>query len=131
MNLDATYVIYFMLLSGSVIFGFQTLLLGLGGRLFLLYRSDPRRTFKLASSLGLAIACLSILTAISFNLQPLYMCASVLAYMLPLSWVVSRCKMRLIKPAPPPMPPPIGDEEIKQILNKRGLDGLRNKEDKP
>ncbi|MEM2908139.1 MAG: hypothetical protein QXP65_02955 [Candidatus Hadarchaeales archaeon] len=119
MNIGLTYVVYLMLILGSFTFGFEALLLGLGGRLFVLYRENRSRALKLALSLGLAIACLSIAISSLLGLQLIHLCASVLACTLLLSLIVGRCK-KFVR-TPTPMPPPIADDEIKKMLNKHGL----------
>ncbi|MCS7132051.1 MAG: hypothetical protein NZ934_04930 [Hadesarchaea archaeon] len=124
--MEVSHVIYFLLILGSFTFGFEALLLGLGGQLIVLYREDRSRTLKLALSLGLAISCLSIGISSLLNLQPIHLCASVLACTLLLSSIV-RCYKKSVK-TPLPVFPPIDDEEIKKVLGKHSL--LESKEGK-
>jgi hypothetical protein len=124
-NIEVTYVIYLMLILGSFTFGFEALLLGLGGRLFVLYRKSFLRTLELALSLGLAIVCLSIAISSLLSLQLIYLCAFVLACTLLISLILGRCK-KFVRT--PPTMPPIDDDEIKKVLNKHGF-GEFKKED--
>jgi len=132
LSLGTVHIVYLMLLLGSLAFGFETLLLGFSGQLSVLYRHSPRYVLKLALLAGLIVVSLSIATAVILDLEPLYLCASVLAYILLMSRVVNRFKTRLIKPGPQPPPLQIDNAEIEQMLHKRGFDGLvKEEEDQP
>lgn len=124
--LNVLYVLYLMFLLGSLAFGLEALLLGLGGQLSVLYRRDRKRVFKMASLVGLAVVGSSILTSAALDFSPLYFCASVLVYTLLASMALSLYRTRLIKPEL--QPPPIVDVEIKKMLQKRGFDELVEEE---
>jgi len=109
-----------MFLFGSLAFGLEALLLGLGGQLPVLYRRGRKRVLKMASLVGLAVVGLSIVTSAALAFGPLYFCASVLVYTLLASMILSLYRTRLIKPEPL-LPPPAADVEIEQMLQKRGF----------
>jgi hypothetical protein len=115
-----------MFLFGSLAFGLEALLLGLGGQLSVLYRRDRKRVFKMASLVGLAVVGSSIATSAALGLGPLYFCASVLVFTLLASMALSSYRKRLIKPELPLLP--IVDVEIKKILQKRGFEELVEEE---
>jgi hypothetical protein len=114
-----------MFVLGSLVFGLEALLLGLGGQLSVLYRCGRGRALGLALAIGLAIVGLSILTTSIASsrvtgLEPLYLCLMVFLYTILASRIVSRLKVRLIKPSPLP-PPPVAAVEIERMLQKRGF----------
>jgi len=125
--LDILHILYLMFLFGSLAFGLEALLLGLGGQLSVLYRRDRKRVLKMASLVGLAVVGSSIATSAALGLGPLYFCAFVLVYTLLASMVLSSYRKRLIKPERLPLPP-IADMEIKKILQKRGFEELVEEE---
>jgi len=119
-HLNILHVLYLMFLFGSLAFGLEALLLGLGGQLPVLYRRGRKRVLKMASLVGLAVVGLSIVTSAALAFGPLYFCASVLVYTLLASMILSLYRTRLIKPEPL-LPPPAADVEIEQMLQKRGF----------
>ncbi len=121
---------YLLLLLGSIAFGLEALLLGLGGRLSVLYRRNRIRLIGLALPIGLAIVGVPLAITVAFDLEPLYLCASVLVCMLVAGKLVNLFEAKLVKPAPLPQPLSTSDEEIKKMLQKRGLDELVKKKRK-
>jgi hypothetical protein len=115
---------------GSIAFGLEALLLGLGGRLSVLYRRDRKRVLEMASLVGLAVVSSSIMTSALLGFGPLYFCASVLIYTLIASGIFNLLGAKLIKPSPLLLPSPTADEEIEQMLQKHGFKGLMKKERK-
>jgi len=128
--LNILHVLYLMFLFGSLAFGLEALLLGLGGQLSVLYHYDRRRVLMLALLIGVAIVSSSIITSVALGLGPLYFCASVLVYTLLASGALNLQRAKLIKSGPPPMPSPTADLEIKQMLQKRGFNELAEEEKK-
>jgi len=127
-HLNILHVLYLMFLFGSLAFGLEALLLGLGGQLSALYRRGRRRVLVLASIIGVAVVSSSIITSVALGFSPLYFCASVLAYTLLASGALNSQKAKLIKSGPPPMPSPTADLEIEQMLQKRGFKELAEEE---
>lgn len=132
--MNILHVLYLIFLFGSLAFGLEALLLGLGGQLSVLYRRGRRRALGLALIVGLAIVSFSILTSsIASNLvagmEPLYLCLAVLLYTILASGVVGRLKEKLIKPSPLP-PLPAADAEIERMLQGRGFSELMDEEKK-
>jgi len=117
-----------MFLFGSLAFGLEALLLGLGGQLSALYRRGRRRVLVLASLIGVAVVSSSIITSVALGFSPLYFCASVLVYTLLASGALNSKRAKLIKSGPPPMPSPTADLEIEQMLQKRGFKELAEEE---
>jgi uncharacterized membrane protein YraQ (UPF0718 family) len=118
-----------MFLFGSLAFGLEAMLIGLGGQLPSLYRRDRKRVLKVAFLVGLCVVGLSIVTSTALDFGPVYFCAFVLVYTLFTSTVLGVFKTRFIN-LELPAPPQISDEEIKQVLQKRGFDELvENKKD--
>jgi uncharacterized membrane protein YraQ (UPF0718 family) len=127
--LNILYVVYPMFLFGSLAFGLEAMLIGLGGQLPSLYRRDRKRVLKVAFLVGLCVVGLSIVTSTALDFGPVYFCAFVLVYTLFTSTVLGVFKTRFIN-LELPAPPQISDEEIKQVLQKRGFDELvENKKD--
>ena len=125
--MNILYVLYPMFLFGSLAFGLEAMLLGLGGQLSSLYRRDRKRVLKLAFLVGLSVVSLSIATSTALGFGPVYFCALVLVYTLLTSTVLSLFKTRFINPQLP-TPPQISDAEIKQVLQKRGFDEIVEEE---
>jgi hypothetical protein len=125
--LNILYVLYPMFLFGSLTFGLEAMLLGLGGQLSSLYRRDRKRVLKMASLVGLGVVGLSIATSTALDFGPVYFCAFVLVYTLLASTVLSLFKTRFIKQELPPLPQ-ISDTEIKQALQKRGFSEIVEEE---
>ena len=125
--MNILYVLYPMFLFGSLAFGLEAMLLGLGGQLSSLYRRDRKRVLKVASLVGLSVVGLSIATSTALDFGPVYFCAFVLVYTLLTSTVLSLFKTRFIKPELP-TPPQISDVEIKQVLQKRGFNEIVEEE---
>lgn len=126
--MNILHVLYLMFLLGSLAFGLEALLLGLGGQLSVLYRRNWKQVLKLASLIGLVVVSLSIATTTILGLGPLFLCALVLAYTLLSSRIVNLYKVRLVKSGSPPPLSPTADAEIKQILQKRGFSELVEEE---
>jgi len=117
-----------MFLLGSLAFGFEAMLLGLGGQLSVLYRRNRKRVLELALLIGLIAVSSSIVTTTILDLGPLFLCALVLVYTLFSSRIVNLCKVRLVKSGSLPPLSPTADAEIKQILQKRGFSELVEEE---
>jgi uncharacterized protein YneF (UPF0154 family) len=125
--LNILYVLYPMFLFGSLTFGLEAMLIGLGGQLTSLYRRDRKKVLEVASLVGLCVVGLSIGTTTALDFGPVYFCALVLVYTLFMSTVLGMFKTRFVK-MELPMPPRISDEEIKQVLQKKGFDELVEEE---
>jgi hypothetical protein len=117
-----------MFLFGSLAFGLEAMLIGLGGQLSSLYRRDRKRVLKVASLVGICVVGLSIATSTALDFGPVYFCAFVLVYTLFMSTVLGMLKTRFIRPELP-TPPQISDAEIKQVLKKRGFELVEEEKD--
>lgn len=122
-----THTLYAILLAGSLAFGLEALLIGLGGRLTVIYRRGRRRLLKLALPLGLIIVGLSIWISILLSLEPLYLCVLVLACTFAAGKLINVFKAKLVKTLPPPLPPQPSEREIETMLRKRRLGKLTHK----
>jgi hypothetical protein len=81
----------------------------------------------LALGAGLAITGLPIAISAAFDLEPLYLCALVLACTFIAGKSIGLSKKKLAAPRAPPMPPLDSEREIKSMLQKRGFSGLVKK----
>ena len=120
-------MLYLVLMMGSFAFGLEALLLGLGGKLMVLYRRNQLKVIGLAFAVGGTIVGLAIITAMAFNLGPLYLCALVLAYMFVAGKITSKFGAGRVRPSPPPLPKEPSDEELRAMLRKRGFGKLVKK----
>lgn len=120
-------ILYIILLFGSLAFGLEALLLGLGGKLTVIYRRRKVKTIVIALAVGVAIVGPAIFTSMALALEPLYFCAVVLAYTLAASKIIGAFRMKLSRtPAPTLLPQP-SEREIEAMLQKRGLGKLVKK----
>lgn len=126
-GLDAIDILYLILLVGSLAFGLEALLLGLGGKLMVLYRLRKVKTIVIALAGGLAIVGPAIATSVALALEPLYLCVVVLAYMFVAGKIISVFRVRLARTPAPPLPLQPSEREIKAMLRKRGLEKLVKK----
>ena len=118
-----------MLLVGSIAFGFEALLFGFGGQLGVLYRRKRAKAFGLALATGLAIVVLALIISLSFGLEPVYLCALILALTPTVGKVVGLFRDKLLEPSPPPQLPVAPKKEIAAMLKKRRLGELIEEED--
>ncbi len=119
-----THALYVILLAGSLAFGLEALLIGLGGRLTVIYRRGRGRLLKLALPLGLIIVGLSIWISMLLSLEPLYLCVLILACTFAAGKLINLSSTKLFKPRAPPAPPTIPEGELKLMLKKRGFSDL-------
>lgn len=126
-GLNAIDILYLILLVGSLAFGLEALLLGLGGKLMVLYRCRKVKTIVIALAVGLAIVGPAIVTSAALALEPLYFCVVVLAYTFVAGKIISVFRAKLARTPAPPLPPQPSEREIKAMLRKRGLGKLVNK----
>ncbi|MEA1904914.1 MAG: hypothetical protein U9M97_03430 [Candidatus Hadarchaeota archaeon] len=122
--LNVTHALYVILLSGSLAFGLEALLIGLGGRLTVIYHRGRGRLLKLALPLGLTIAGLSIWISMLLSLEPLYLCVLVLACTFVAGKIINLSRSRLFKPRALPPPPASPEKELKLMLKERGFSKL-------
>lgn len=120
---------YFLLLIGSVAFGFEALLVGFGGRLIPLYRQRPWLTLGMASGLGLWVVGISIVIGLALVLEPLYVGGIVVVLTIVAGKIISFVKPELVKTSTLKVKR-ISDAEIKQDLKKRGMGKLTRKKKK-
>ena len=130
MRLDAINPLYLILVIGSLAFGLEALLLGLGGKLMVLYRRQRARTLVLSLGVGLAVVGPAMATSAALMLEPLYLCVLVLVYVFVASRIISIFGAKLAQTAPRPLPPQPSDLEVEEMLRKRGYDKLVKKKRK-
>jgi hypothetical protein len=128
--LDAIDTLYLILLIGSLAFGLEALLLGLGGKLTVLYRRQRVRTITLALCVGLAIVAPAVITSAALTLEPLYFCVLVLVYVFVASRIISIFGAKLVQTPPQPLLPQPSDMEVVEMLRKRGYDRFVKKKRK-
>jgi len=119
--LNASYVLYLILFFGSLAFGLEAMLLGLGGQMSILYRRNKQKTVILAMLFGLAIVGLSAATAVPLGLEPLYVCVLVLGYMFLIGAVIWRFRTKFMTTRELRLPRTASDAEIRSMLKKRGF----------
>lgn len=105
-------------------------MLGLGGKLMVLYRRRRVRTLALASGVGLAIVGPAVITSAALVLEPLYFCVLVLVYMFVASRIINLFGEKLVRTPPRPPPPQPSELEIVDMLRKRGYGKLVKKKKK-
>lgn len=105
-------------------------MLGLGGKLMVLYRRQRVRTIALALGIGLAIVGPTIATSAALMLEPLYLCVLVLVYVFVASRIIGIFGAGLAQTTPRPLPPQPSDLEVEEMLRKRGYDRLVKKKRK-
>jgi len=125
--LTTLQVLYLLLFGGSLAFGLEAMLLGLGGQMSLLYRRNKLNAIKLALAFGLIIVSLSAITAAPFCLEPLYVCVLVLGYMFLIGAAIRHFKTKFVGAKTLRLPQAQSDAEIKAMLKKRGLGALVKK----
>ncbi|MBA7612747.1 hypothetical protein ES703_19984 [subsurface metagenome] len=129
-GLSAIEILYLILLVGSLAFGLEALLLGLGGKLMVLYRRRRVKTIAIALAVGLAIVGSAIITSMALALEPLYFCVMVFAYMFVASRAIHAFGAKLTRTPPPRLPLQPPEEELKAMLKKRGFGKLLRKRKK-
>jgi hypothetical protein len=126
-DLSAIEILYLILLVGSLAFGLEALLLGLGGKLMVVYRRRKFKTIVIALAVGLAIVGPAIVTSMALALEPLYFCVMVLVYMFVASRIIHAFGAKLTRTPPLSLPPHPQEEELKTMLKKRGFGKLVKK----
>ncbi len=126
-GLSAIEILYLILLVGSLAFGLEALLLGLGGKLTVLYRRRKVKTIAIALAVGLAIIGSAIITSMALAPEPIYFCVMVLAYMFVASRIIHAFRANLTRTPPLSLPPQPPEEELKTMLKKRGFGKLVRK----
>jgi len=128
--LNASYILYLILFFGSLAFGLEAMLLGLGGQMSVLYRRNKRKTVALALVFGLAIVGLSAATAAPLGLEPLYVCVLVLGYMFLVGAVIWNFRTKFMTARELHLPRTASDAEIRSMLKKRGFGAIVKKKKK-
>lgn len=128
--MGAIDILYIVLLVGSLAFGLEAMLIGLGGKLMVLYRRRRAKTLGMALAVGLGIVGPAVVTSVILALEPLYFCALVLAYMFIASKIVNIFEAKLALTPPRPLPPQPSEREIEVMLRKRGYGKLVRKKRK-
>jgi uncharacterized protein (DUF58 family) len=128
--LNASYVLYLILFLGSLAFGLEAMLLGLGGQMSVLYRRNKRKTIALALAFGLMIVGSSAATAAPLRLEPLYVCVLVLGYTFLVGAVIWNFRTKFMTARELPPPQIASDAEIKSVLEKRGFEAMVKKKKK-
>lgn len=95
----------------------------------MLYRRKRAKAFGLALATGLTIVVLALIISLSLGLEPVYLCALILALTPTIGKVVGLFRDKLLEPTPPLRPPVAPEREIATMLKKRGLGELIEEED--
>lgn len=126
--MSAIDILYLILLIGSLAFGLEAMLIGLGGKLMVLYRRHKSRTLVTGLGVGLAIVVPAVIASIALTLEPIFFCALVLVCMLTASGVIKAFGAKSIRTPPPrPLPTPALELEVVDMLRKRGFGKLVKK----
>ncbi|MDI6883906.1 MAG: hypothetical protein QMD00_02025 [Hadesarchaea archaeon] len=128
--MSAIDILYLVLLVGSLAFGLEAMLLGLGGKLMVLYRRRKAKTLAIALAVGLSIVGPAVVTSVVFALEPLYFCVLLLAYMFIAGKLISVFEPGRVRTPPPPLPPRPSEKEIEAMVRNRGLGKLVSKKRK-
>lgn len=128
--MSAIEILYIVFLIWSLAFGLEAMLIGLGGKLIVLYHRARAKTFGIALVVGLAIVVPAIVTSIVFKLEPIYFAVLVLAYGLVAGETINLFGSGRVKTTPPPPMQEPSEGEIEAMVRKRGLGKLvRKKKD--
>lgn len=106
------------------------MLIGLGGKLMVLYRRRRAKTLAIALAVGFVIVVPAVATSAVLALEPLYFCVLVLAYMFIAGKLINVFGPRRVQTPPPPLPRQPSEKEIEAIVRKRGLGKLVKKKKK-
>lgn len=128
--LSVLHVLYLILLAGSLAFGLGALLIGLGGRVTVIYRRSRGELLKLALPTGLVVVGLPIAISAALALEPLYLCALVLLSTFVIGGLIGLSKGKLVKLRAPPTPALGPEREIESMLERRGFGGLLKRKKK-
>ena len=120
MELSIIEVLYIIFLIGSLAFGLEAMLIGLGGKLMIVYRHSILRTLALALSVGLATVFLAVATSMVLRLEPIYFVALVLVYVFIAGRLIKIWGAKFVGTTPPPQLPQTSEKEIKEIVRRRG-----------
>jgi len=88
---------YFLLLIGSLAFGLEALMLGMGGKIIPLYKNRPLVVISLSTFLGFWIVIISLTLGLLLALDPIYICTSVLILTVISGKLVQFMKPELVK----------------------------------
>jgi hypothetical protein len=126
-GLSAIEILYILFLIWSLAFGLEVMLIGLGGRLMVLYRRWGPKMFLIALAIGLATVLPAISASIVFNLEPIFFCALLVAFVFVAGGIVNVVGSKRIRTPQPPIPTGPSDEEMKELIRRRGLGELVGK----
>lgn len=96
----------------------------------MLYRGWKVRTLLIGLGVGLAIVVPAVVTSAALSLEPIYVCALVLAYMLVASGIIRAFGARYVRTPPRPLPPQNSELEVVDMLRRRGFGKLVKKKKK-
>ncbi|KXA92177.1 hypothetical protein AKJ64_03840 [candidate division MSBL1 archaeon SCGC-AAA259E17] len=124
------YLLYGILLAGSPTFGLEALLLGSGGKLSLIH-GEKRKLAATSLPIGLTLVGISIVLTHTFSLPPLYLCILPLGLAYLAGKIIGIQTKETSRKGEIPIQEKTTDLEIKNMLKKRGLEGLAkdNKEE--
>jgi hypothetical protein len=112
-------LLYLILLIGSFSLGMEALVLGMGGRIIPLYRKRPFLVLGASAGIGFATVAFSFLIGAVFGLEPLYVCALLFLFTAVFGGAVAVLRPKFEHETRPL--PKLSDQEVKQILKKRGF----------
>ena len=126
-GLSAIDILYIVFLVGSLAFGLEAMLIGLGGKLMVMYRRRRAATFGASLFAGLSIVAVAVITSMVFKLEPIYFAIIVLIYAFIAGRIIKVFGPKLVGTHPPLMLPKTSEEEMKEILTRRGYGDLMGK----
>lgn len=129
-KLSAIDILYIVFMVGSLAFGLEAMLVGLGGKLMLMYRRRRTATFVTALSIGLLIVVAATVTSMIFKLEPIYFAIIVLIYAFIVGRVIKVFGSKLVGSPPPIVMPKTSEREMEEILVRRGYGNLVDKSEK-
>ena len=113
-------LLYMLLLIGSLSLGAEALVLGMGGKIIPLYRKRPLFVLGTSACLGFLTVLLSFAAGTLLKLEALYVCVLAFALTLVFGRIIAALKPQIEREFKL-TPEKISDQEIEQILKKRGL----------
>jgi len=113
-------VLYLLLLVGSLSLGLEAMMLGMGGKIVLLYRKRPLFVLGMSVLLGFSIVVLSLSVGVLLGLEALHICVLAFVFTVLLGKVVERIRPHIVREFKL-LPEKISDRKIKQMLKQRGI----------
>ncbi|MFH1821776.1 MAG: hypothetical protein ABH852_04985 [Methanobacteriota archaeon] len=125
--MSAIDILYIVFLVGSLAFGLEVMLIGLGGKLMLRYRRRKATTLVVALLVGFLVVTAAVFTSVVFGLEPIYFAIIVMVYSFIAGQIIKAFRSKLVGTSSPPTMPKTSDKEIEEIIVRRGYGDLVGK----